>query len=131
MRMREIFVYLSLLLVFILPLQLHAASVEQVQPARYQALLTELRCLVCQNQDLLESHAPLADDLKEKVKQLMQAGHSDDEIRQYLVKRYGDFILFKPRLQSTTWVLWFGPVIFLVVGCVAAIVWVRRSHGAS
>lgn len=95
---------------------------------RYESLLKELRCLVCQNQDLLDSHAVLAMDLKQVVAQQMSEGKSDDEIRQYLVARYGDFILFKPLLKPMTWPLWFGPGALLIIGFLGIFGWVKRSH---
>ncbi|MCX7115503.1 MAG: DsbE family thiol:disulfide interchange protein [Gammaproteobacteria bacterium] len=98
------------------------------QQPRFEALLKELRCLVCQNQDLLESHAPLASDLKNKVHDLMLSGQTDQEIRQYLIKRYGEFVLFKPLVKPTTWLLWFGPAVLLLFGILGLGVWVWRSQ---
>ena len=72
-------------------------------------LETELRCLVCQNQTLADSNAPLAGDLRREVRELAVAGKSDAEIRDYLVARYGDFVLYNPPVKTTTWLLWFGP----------------------
>lgn len=84
--------------------------------AQFNHLLHELRCLVCQNQDLADSNAPLAKDLRDEVYHLVQSGQSDYEIVQYLTARYGDFILFKPPVKSITALLWFGPVLFLILG---------------
>lgn len=95
--------------------------------AQFQGLLHELRCLVCQNQDLNDSNAPLAKDLKNEVYALVKEGHSDSEIVQYLTDRYGDFILFKPPLKSVTLVLWLAPLCFLVLGL---IVLYRRTRHA-
>lgn len=86
------------------------------QTAQFNHLLHELRCLVCQNQDLADSNAPLAKDLRDEVYHLVQSGKSDYEIVQYLTARYGDFILFKPPVKSITALLWFGPVLFLILG---------------
>lgn len=80
---------------------------------RFQHLIGELRCLVCQNQSLAESNAPLALDLKREVYLQMNAGFSDAAIKHYLVQRYGDYILFKPAVNKITFVLWLGPMIFL------------------
>jgi cytochrome c-type biogenesis protein CcmH len=99
-----------------------------VNQERYHSFLKELRCLVCQNQDLLDSHAELAVDLKQLVIKQMSAGKTDHEIRQYLVKRYGDFILFKPMLKPMTWPLWFGPGILLIMGLLGTYVWVKRAQ---
>lgn len=86
------------------------------QETRFLSLLSELRCLVCQNQDLADSNATLAQDLRHQVYTLMQQGRSDSEIKDYLSDRFGDFILFKPPLKSTTLALWFGPGVFLLMG---------------
>ena len=89
-------------------------SAEQEQ--RYQALIKELRCLVCQNQNLADSNADLARDLRHKTYQMILAGSSDREIVAYMVDRYGDFVLYRPPLKTSTLVLWSGPFIILLVG---------------
>ena len=94
--------------------------------ARLKALENELRCLVCQNQTLAESTAPLAEDLRKEVRDLAIAGKSDDDIRGYLVARYGDFVLYNPPVKATTYLLWFGPFALLAGGVVAWWVIVRR-----
>src|SRR5471030_2718078 len=81
------------------------------QEAQFFHLLRELRCLVCQNQDLADSNAGLAKDLRDEVYKLVKEGNSDDEIVHYLTARYGDFILFKPPVKAVTALLWFGPVL--------------------
>lgn len=86
--------------------------------AQFNHLLKDLRCLVCQNQDLADSNADLAKDLRLQVYQLVKEGNSDNEITEYLTARYGDFILFKPPLKGVTLLLWFGPFLFLILGCV-------------
>lgn len=91
------------------------------QDAQFTQLLRELRCLVCQNQDLADSNASLANDLRREVYLLVKQGNNHDDIVHYLVKRYGDFILFNPAITTQTIVLWFGPAVFLVLGIV--IVW--------
>ncbi len=83
---------------------------------RMMALAEELRCLVCQNQTLADSHADLAADLRQEIRELMQKGQSDEEVKRYLVARYGDFVLYRPPLRATTWLLWFGPAVLLVGG---------------
>jgi cytochrome c-type biogenesis protein CcmH len=87
---------------------------------RLKALEQDLRCLVCQNQTLAESNAPLAEDLRKEIREQALAGKSDDEIRAYLVARYGDFVLYKPPVEPVTYLLWFGPFVLLVAG---ACVW--------
>ncbi|KTD47363.1 cytochrome c-type biogenesis protein CcmH [Legionella rubrilucens] len=84
--------------------------------AQFNHLLKELRCLVCQNQDLADSNADLAKDLREQVYDLVREGKSDSEIIQYLTDRYGDFILFNPPVKAVTVLLWFGPILFLALG---------------
>ncbi len=100
------------------------------QEAQFNHLLRELRCLVCQNQDLSDSNAPLAKDLRKEVYELVQSGKGDYEITNYLSERYGDFILFKPPVKGITLLLWFGPVLFLGIGF--GIFWKtcfkRRTH---
>jgi cytochrome c-type biogenesis protein CcmH len=88
------------------------------QDAQFSHLLKELRCLVCQNQDLADSNAGLAKDLRDQVYDLIREGKSDGEIINYLTARYGDFILFKPPVKPLTAMLWFGPALFLLLGLV-------------
>jgi cytochrome c-type biogenesis protein CcmH len=97
--------------------------------ARAQALEKELRCLVCQGQSLAESNAPLAADLRRLIRSHIAAGESDDEVKRYLVARYGDFILMKPPLQGDTLALWLGPAFVLLLGAgIATIVIYRASQ---
>ncbi|EKD73301.1 MAG: hypothetical protein ACD_45C00365G0002 [uncultured bacterium] len=84
------------------------------QQKQFTTLTTELRCLVCQNQNLAESNAPLASDLRDQIFQHIQLGQSNKQIIDYLVSRYGNFILYRPPLNVTTFGLWFGPFIFLL-----------------
>ena len=95
---------------------------------RLKRLEAELRCLVCQNQTLADSNAPLAEDLRREVRALATSGKSDEEIRQYLVARYGDFVLYKPPLQRNTWLLWTGPFILLAGGAATWYAIVRRRR---
>ena len=97
--------------------------------ARLKTLSEELRCLVCQNQTLADSTAPLAEDLRREVGELAVAGKSDAEIKQYLVARYGDFVLYNPPVKATTWLLWFGPFALLAGGAVVWLVILRRRRG--
>lgn len=94
---------------------------------RLNALSAELRCLVCQNQSLADSHAELAIDLKNQVRDMMRAGKSDEEIKQYLTQRYGDFVLYNPPVKASTWLLWAGPFV-LLVGGVWLLSWILRSR---
>src|SRR5690554_6030905 len=87
-----------------------------IDEERYKALAEELRCLVCQNQSLADSSAELAGDLRDEVREQMASGRSDEEIKAFLVARYGDFVLFRPPLKETTWPLWAGPFALLAAG---------------
>lgn len=89
-------------------------AADPVLEARVQALSEELRCLVCQNQTLADSHAELAIDLKNQVREMLQKGLSDKEVIDYMVTRYGDFVLYRPPVKGTTWLLWFGPFVLFV-----------------
>ena len=86
------------------------------QEQRFQTLTQQFRCLVCQNEDLASSNAPLAADLRARVYEMIKHGKTDQEIRGYLVHRYGNFVLLKPPLMINTWILWFAPFILLVLG---------------
>jgi cytochrome c-type biogenesis protein CcmH len=100
-----------------------------VEEQRFHALVTELRCVMCQNQSLADSNAQIARDLRREVLVLMRQGKSDREIQDYLVARYGEFVLYKPRIEATTWLLWFGPALLLLVGGFVVARVVRRHHG--
>ena len=105
------------------------AKPDPVVEARLKDLGEELRCLVCQNQTIADSHAPLAEDLRNQIRVMVRQGKSDDEIRAYMVERYGDFVLYKPPLKGTTLLLWIGPFVLLAIGA-AVIVIVARSRRA-
>jgi cytochrome c-type biogenesis protein CcmH len=83
---------------------------------RVTAVATELRCLVCQNQTLADSHAPLAVDLRNQIREQMQAGASERDIVDYMVARYGDFVRYRPPLKASTVLLWAGPIILMITG---------------
>ena len=104
------------------------------QEVRYQKLVRELRCTVCQNQNLIESNAPLANDLRKQISLMIKDGAESREIIDYMVARYGDFVLFRPPMNATTYLLWFGPVAMLLIGLSALglILYRRRTQvGAS
>ena len=94
---------------------------------RYQNLLGTLRCLVCQDESLADSNAGLAADLRGEIFQMMKSGKSNQQIKQYLVDRYGDYVLFKPPLDPRTYLLWFGPFILVALGLLV-LVWSVRSR---
>lgn len=94
------------------PLQFRDA----VEEARFHALAAELRCVMCQNQSLADSNALIALGLRREVLGLMRDGRTDGEIKDFLVARYGEFVLYKPRVEASTWLLWLGPGLLLLVG---------------
>ncbi|MBS0194314.1 MAG: cytochrome c-type biogenesis protein CcmH [Proteobacteria bacterium] len=96
------------------------------EEARFHALTSSLRCVMCQNESLADSQAMIARDLRRQILALMRDGQSDAQIRQFLVARYGEFVLYKPRMEPATWVLWFGPPLLLAGGAIGLIVIVRR-----
>lgn len=118
---------------------LFALAAQAVQPLdfkdiaeekRFQALTRELRCLVCQNQNLADSDAGLAGDLRREVFDQMRSGKSDAEIKDYLVARYSQFVLYDPPLTASTWLLWFGPLLALAIGAGVVGVIVRRRQAS-
>ena len=104
------------------PLQFRDAAEE----TRFHALATELRCVMCQNQSLADSNALIALSLRREVLELMRAGQSDTQIKDFLVQRYGEFVLYKPRVEGRTWLLWLGPAAILLAGAALVVVLVRR-----
>jgi cytochrome c-type biogenesis protein CcmH len=103
-------------------------AADPVAEARVQKLAEQLRCLVCQNQNLADSHADLAEDLKNQVREMVQKGLSDREIIDYLVQRYGDFVLYRPPVKATTWLLWAGPFALLAVALSVLAARLRRRR---
>lgn len=102
---------------------------DHAQEVRFQQLTRQLRCMVCQNETLADSNASLARDMRHEVFRLMQQGKSDAQIKQYLVDRYSDFVLYDPPVQPGTWLLWFGPLLILLAGAgVVAVNVHRRSR---
>ena len=101
------------------------------QQARYELLIKDLRCLVCQNQSIADSNATLASDLRREVREMMIAGQSDEQIRDFMTARYGDFVLYRPPVSPRTWLLWSAPVLLLLGGLgIAAMVVMRRMRAA-
>jgi len=100
------------------------------QEQQYNRLIAELRCLVCQNQNLADSNAELAQDLRQEVYEMIQNGASDQEIVNFMVARYGDFVLYRPPFKTTTAFLWIGPFIILIAGFVILLVFIRKRKQA-
>lgn len=92
------------------------ALADPAQQAVYDHLTNEVRCLVCQNQTIADSTAPLAIDLRREIRQMLEAGRSEEEIKTFLLDRYGDFVLYRPRWQANTALLWLAPVLLLLIG---------------
>lgn len=93
---------------------------------RVMDISEELRCLVCQNQTIADSHAELAVDLRNQVREMLLQGKSESEIREYMVQRYGDFVLYRPPVKTTTWVLWVGPFVLLLAGLLVLMVKLKQ-----
>ena len=102
---------------------------DRAEAKRFHALTEELRCVKCQNQSLADSNAAIAQDLRLEVLDLMRQGKTDAEVKHYLVARYGEFVLYRPRVEPTTWLLWFGPAVVLLVGGFVVAGIVRRRSG--
>jgi cytochrome c-type biogenesis protein CcmH len=101
------------------------------QEALFNKLSNELRCLVCQNQSIADSNADLAKDLRDEIYGMLQQGKSEEEIVEFMVARYGDFVLYNPPLKPMTWLLWFGPAIALIVGFFFVVRIINRQKKAA
>jgi len=101
---------------------------DPAQESRYNDLTLELRCLVCQNQNLADSDAPLAQDLRQEIYEMLVAGQSNEQIKDFLVERYGDFVLYRPPMQGNTMALWVLPVLLLLGGAVIVFFTIRRRN---
>lgn len=127
------FLLATLLLLVALPLAAQEPRLEDPElEARARDLQREIRCVVCQNESIDSSQAGIARDLRVLVRERLAAGDSDEEVREFLVDRYGDYVLFRPPMRADTWVLWFGPLIVLIIGAGGlAIAVVRRRRRQS
>jgi cytochrome c-type biogenesis protein CcmH len=101
-------------------------AADPVLEARVMKIAAELRCLVCQNQTIADSHADLAIDLRNQVREMLKKGQTQEQIIDYMTARYGDFVLYRPPVKSTTALLWFGPAVLLVGGLAVLITVLRR-----
>jgi cytochrome c-type biogenesis protein CcmH len=99
---------------------------DPVVEQRLNVIAEELRCLVCQNESLAGSRAELAQDLRREVRTLIKDGKTDQEVKDFLVSRYGDFVLYRPQVKPTTYVLWAGPFVLLLIGIAALVNYLRR-----
>jgi len=126
--------FFALLVLFILACQsVQASPVEtfefndEVTKIRFQALSKELRCPKCQNQNLADSNSPIAADLRRELYELLQEGRADSEVVDFMVERYGEFVLYRPRVSSITYILWFGPALLILIGIIVVIVILRKK----
>ena len=103
---------------------------DPVVEARLIAISEEMRCLVCQNESLAGSRSDLANDLRRELRTLIKAGRTDQEIREFMVSRYGDFVLYRPPVKPTTWLLWAGPFLLMITAIVVLLVYLRRRNRA-
>ena len=103
---------------------------DPVVEQRLIALSEEMRCLVCQNESLAGSRADLAMDLRRELRELIKQGKTDEQIKEFMVSRYGDFVLYRPPVKPTTWLLWAGPFGLMVVGVFALFRYLRRRNAA-
>lgn len=100
---------------------------DEVTKVRFQALSKELRCPKCQNQNLADSNSAIAIDLRRELYELLQQGKADSEIINFMVSRYGEFVLYRPRVSSLTYILWFGPALLILIGVIVVIVILRKK----
>ena len=127
--MRNGILLLSLLLLLVAGAAAKEAAPMAEDPeleARVNAISAELRCLVCQNQTIADSHAELAQDLKNQVREMVRSGKTRDDVVDYMVERYGDFVRYRPPMKPTTYLLWLGPFILLVLGVTILVVNLKR-----
>lgn len=126
--MKKVIVFLSFL-VFITAVEA-AVEVKEFntpqQELRYKKLINEFRCVVCQNQNIADSNAELAKDLRKQVYKMIMAGKSDEAILDFMVTRYGDFVLYNPQFNSTTFLLWVGPFIIFIIGLYVLLSFIRQ-----
>ena len=101
---------------------------DEVTEKRYQALVKELRCPKCQNQNLADSNSPIAKDLRHEVYELLNQGKADKEIVDFMVARYGEFVLYRPKVSNLTYMLWFGPAILLLLGAMVVVFILRKNR---
>jgi cytochrome c-type biogenesis protein CcmH len=119
---------LCLLPVLGVPKEAPPAAEDPALEQRLMRLAKELRCLVCQNESLADSHADLAADLRQQIRDQMKAGRSDEQIKAWLTQRYGDFVLYRTPIKATTLALWFGPFALLLAGLAGLLLYLRRRR---
>ena len=103
---------------------------DPVTEQRLISISEEMRCLVCQNESLAGSRSDLANDLRREIRVLIKEGKSDDQIRSFMVERYGDFVLYRPPVKPVTWLLWIGPFVILLIGIAGLLTYLRRRNNS-
>lgn len=103
---------------------------DPVTERRLISISEEMRCLVCQNESLAGSRSDLANDLRREIRILINEGKSDDQIRSFMVERYGDFVLYRPPVKPVTWLLWIGPFVILIIGIAGLLMYLRRRNSS-
>jgi cytochrome c-type biogenesis protein CcmH len=111
----------------VLAIDAERAFEDPAMQERYEHINRELRCLVCQNQTIADSNATLAQDLRREVREMLAAGKTDDEIRTFMIERYGDFVLYRPRMTASNFLLWAAPVLLLLLGTFVGIRVIRKQ----
>lgn len=133
--MRKCFAALGLAVALaVLPATAKEAESAAANPeleARVMRVAVELRCLVCQNQTIADSHAGLAEDLRRQIREMLQQGQSEQQVLDFMTQRYGDFVLYRPPVKPTTWLLWGGPALLLVGGLATLVLVLRRRQRMS
>ena len=128
--MKHVFLALTTLFAFQLAFANDAAPLadDPVTEQRLISISEEMRCLVCQNESLAGSRSDLANDLRREIRTLIKEGKSDEQIRHFMVERYGDFVLYRPPVKPITWLLWIGPFVILLAGIGFLISYLRRRN---
>ena len=122
-------VLLSLLLLTALPavaIDTDKAFEDPVMQARYEAIIEEVRCVQCQNQTIKDSNALIANDLRREIRRLLSEGNTDAEVYDFLVERYGEFVLYRPRMSGVSLLLWIAPAAFLLFGAIVVVLVIRK-----
>jgi cytochrome c-type biogenesis protein CcmH len=128
----------QIFLATLIALSLGSASAKDAAPLaddpvteqRLISISEEMRCLVCQNESLAGSRSDLANDLRREIRILISEGKSDDQIRSFMVERYGDFVLYRPPVKPVTWLLWIGPFVILGIGIAGLLMYLRRRNSS-
>ncbi|KGK00564.1 cytochrome c-type biogenesis protein [Thalassotalea sp. ND16A] len=130
---KALMVLLSSAMIFFATFSISAGPIDtytfpdEVTKKRFASLTYELRCPKCQNQNLADSNSPISQDLRKEVYDMLIDGRTDTEIMDFMVQRYGEFVLYRPRVSSITYILWFGPIVFILIGAYVVFLFTRRK----